>query len=67
MIASADSRTDDERRHNAAVCELDEARALIKLIQEGKADRNCQLPFEVSAAIRMCAKLLDSAIRIIRD
>ncbi len=67
MSTSTDSRTDDERQHNAAVCKLDEARALIKLIQEGKADRNCQLPFEVSAAIRTCAKLLDSAIPNLRD
>ena len=66
MNTSTDNGTDDER-HNAAVCKLDEARALIKLVQEGKADRNCQLPFEVSAAIRMCAKLLDSAIPTIRD
>ncbi len=67
MSTSTDSRTDDERRHSEAACELDEARALIKLIQEGEADRNCQLPFEVHAAIRMCAKLLDSAIPNIRD
>ena len=67
MSTSANSRTDDKQLHDEAVCKLDEARALIKLIQEGEADRNCQLPFEVSAAIRMSAKLLNSAIPNIRD
>ena len=67
MITSTDSRPDDKELHNKAVCKLDEARALIKLIQEGEAYSNCQMPFEVFIAIRMSAELLDSAIPNIRD
>ena len=56
-----------KQQHDQAVDELRECRALIMRIQQGAAERNFKVPFEVSVGLGMAITLLDSAIEKLRD